>query len=95
MAISLLPDELGEYSFDFAAKTAHMLAETIIENNLPNGITLNINIPPPPIKGIKVAKLGEKRYNPEIIIKKDPRDRIYYWLGTGNPKPSETPRVMS
>ncbi|MEA3420782.1 MAG: 5'/3'-nucleotidase SurE [Acidobacteriota bacterium] len=86
MAISLLPDKLGECSFDFAVKTAHMLAETIIESNLPNGITLNINIPPLPVKGIKVAKLGEKRYNPEIIIKKDPRDRIYYWLGTGNPK---------
>ncbi|MCK4430276.1 MAG: hypothetical protein KAW19_03145, partial [Candidatus Aminicenantes bacterium] len=28
----------------------------------------------------------QKRYNPEIIEKTDPRHRLYYWIGTGNPK---------
>ena len=49
-------------------------------------MTLNINFPPPPIKGIKLTKLGQKRYNPEVIEKKDPRQDPYYWIGTGNPK---------
>ena len=47
---------------------------------------LNINIPPPPFRGIKIVKLGQKRYNPEIIEKQDPRKRTYYWIGAGNPK---------
>ena len=39
-----------------------------------------------PVKGVKLAKLGQKRYNPEIVIKRDPRNRTYYWIGTGDPK---------
>jgi 5'-nucleotidase len=58
----------------------------ILKNSLPEGTALNINIPPPPIKGIKLVKLGQKRYNPEISERRDPRNRIYYWIGTGNPK---------
>jgi 5'-nucleotidase len=33
-----------------------------------------------------LSKLGQKRYHPEIIVKKDPRNRDYYWIGTGTPQ---------
>ncbi len=85
-ALSCLPDEEGTCYFDIAARFAEILSKLLLEHRLPQGITLNINIPPPPIKGIKSAKLGEKRYNPEIVVKKDPRQRDYYWIGTGHPK---------
>lgn len=85
-ALSCLPDEEGTCHFDIAARFAEILSKHLLEHRLPQGITLNINIPPPPIKGIKSAKLGEKRYNPEIVVKKDPRQRDYYWIGTGHPK---------
>ena len=49
------------------------------------GITLNINIPPPPFKDLKITKVGIKRYDSEIIEKKDPRENSYYWIGRGNP----------
>ncbi|UCE42913.1 MAG: 5'/3'-nucleotidase SurE [Candidatus Aminicenantes bacterium] len=86
MAVSLIPDNEGQFSFAAAAKIVHALATNILENPLPQGIFLNINIPAPPLKGIKIAQLGQKRYNPRVIEKEDPRGRLYYWIGTGNPK---------
>ncbi len=86
IAVSLIPDKEGHFSFKKAAKIVHALARIILENSFPRGMYLNINIPPPPWKGVKIAKLGQKRYNPQVIEKKDPRGRLYYWIGTGNPK---------
>lgn len=86
LAVSTMPDTSGHFDFKSAADFTHTLAQHIMKEGLPSGITLNVNIPPPPIKGIKLAKLGEKRYNPEILVKKDPRNRTYYWIGTGHPK---------
>ncbi len=86
MAVSVLHDDNGEFHYDHAAKICLSLMNKTLKNSLPEGTTLNINIPPPPIKGIKFVKLGQKRYNPEISERQDPRNRIYYWIGTGNPK---------
>ncbi len=85
IAVSVLPDDAGGFHFAFAAEFTARLAQRVLQKKLPSGLTLNVNIPPPPVKGIKIAKLGEKRYNPEIIEKKDPRENIYYWIGAGNP----------
>ncbi len=86
LAVSLLPDQNHQYHFDFAAKIVSSMVRKLLENKIPENQTLNINIPPPPFRGIKIVKLGQKRYNPEIIEKQDPRKRTYYWIGTGNPK---------
>lgn len=86
VAISLAHDETGKFTFDAAAKIADRMAKELLKKKLPAGVTLNINIPPLPIKGVKIVKLGQKRYNPEILERIDPRKRTYYWIGTGNPK---------
>ena len=86
LAVSLLPDENHVYHFDLAAEIVFSMVSKILDGEIPEKLTLNINIPPPPIRGVKAVKLGQKRYNPEIIEKKDPRKRTYYWIGTGNPK---------
>lgn len=86
VAVSVLPGKSGEFDFDFSAKFVSKVVERLFEKRLPAGLTLNINIPPPPIKGIKITKLGEKRYDPEIIEKKDPRENTYFWIGSGKPK---------
>lgn len=87
VAISVLPNEQNDFDFEFAAGFVTKLALHLLRDRLPPGLTLNINIPPPPVKGVRLAKLGEKRYNPEIIEKKDPREKLYYWIGPGNPTP--------
>ena len=87
-AVSVLADERGKFDFEFSAGFVASLAERLLKNKLPRGLTLNINIPPPPVQGIRMAGLGEKRYNPEIVEKKDPRENLYYWIGSGNPTPA-------
>ncbi len=86
LAVSLLPDKDHQYHFDFAAKIVFSLIRKLLDNSIPEELLLNINIPPPPLQGLKIVKLGQKRYNPEIVEKQDPRKRTYYWIGTGNPK---------
>ena len=85
LAVSLLPDEKGRFPFESASRLIAALAEKLVPNKIPKGITLNINIPADPPKGIRITSLGWKRYNPEIIEKKDPRKNIYYWIGNGKP----------
>jgi len=86
LAVSLMPNPEGIFDFGYAAEFIRTLSGILLKRKIPAGVCLNINIPPPPRKGIKLAKLGQKRYNPEIFVKKDPRKRDYYWIGTGQPK---------
>jgi 5'-nucleotidase len=86
IALSILHDEEKIFHYDHAIKIALVLIKQILKAPPDEGITLNINIPPPPVRGIKVVRLGQKRYNPEIIEKTDPRNRAYFWIGTGQPK---------
>ena len=86
MAVSVMHGRNEDIDFQGAARLAGRIARYLLADPLPEGITLNVNIPPPPVKGIRLVKLGEKRYNPEITTRTDPRDRPYYWIGTGTPR---------
>ncbi|HAR36283.1 MAG TPA: 5'/3'-nucleotidase SurE [Acidobacteria bacterium] len=74
------------YDFKGAAALVRPIVETILKNGLPHRVYLNINIPPLPVKGIKITRLGEKRYSPELVRKRDPRGKTYFWIGVGHPK---------
>ena len=87
-AVSLVPDASGNFDFGTSAAFVAAVAGRLLKKRLPPGITLNINIPPAPIRGVRIAGLGQKRYEPEVIEKKDPRGRLYYWIGTSNPRGS-------
>lgn len=53
-----------------------------------NRFILNINFPNIPskqIKGIRITKLGTRRYDDVIVKKKDPRGNDYYWIGGHKP----------
>jgi len=84
-AVSLIASPEGNFHFRESARIVRRMAEYLLKHRLPDGITLNINIPPPPLRGLKITKVGIKRYEPEIIEKKDPRENSYYWIGRGNP----------
>jgi len=85
MAISAIADRDGDFHYWEIARFIMKTAIRVLGGGLPPGVTLNINIPPPPIKGAKITTVGQKRYVPEIIEKKDPRESAYYWLGRGSP----------
>jgi len=88
VAVSLLPDAAGSFDLGSSAAFIAEVARRLLAKRLPAGITLNINIPPPPVRGVRVTGLGQKRYEPEVIEKKDPRGRLYYWIGTSDPQGS-------
>jgi 5'-nucleotidase len=88
LAISCLSDADRQFDFDYAADVAVRLAGYFLKEGVPSGITLNVNIPPAPFKGLRVTRLGTKRYSPEIVEAKDPRRLPYFWIGLGRPVPA-------
>jgi 5'-nucleotidase len=53
----------------------------VLEEGLPEGTLLNINLPPGPIKGVKVTRQGIKNARPVITEHIDPRGKPYFWIG--------------
>lgn len=84
IAISAISKD-GEFYLEESAKIAVSLSDWVLKNGLPDGIVLSVNVPPPPILGVKITSLGKKRYSPDIIERVDPRGRKYFWIGNGNP----------
>jgi 5'-nucleotidase len=77
-----------DFDFTYSKKVAKIIARAVLNNGLPPGVLLNVNIPPVPedkIKGIKVTKQGKSRWNDYFERRVDPQQREYYWLtGTMN-----------
>jgi len=84
MAVSMVPDASGRFFPDEAVSVVRRLAERLLAGGLSAGVTLNVNIPPPPFRGVRITRLGWKFYDREVIEKKDPRGLAYYWIGPGN-----------
>jgi 5'-nucleotidase len=69
--------------FSFAAKFAGKLAVKVLENGLPKGVYLNVNIPAVAendIKGVKTTVQGQAVYLEKYEMRRDPHGRAYYWL---------------
>jgi 5'-nucleotidase len=79
IAVSLV--QRVDFDFSYAAEVALQLARRVLENGLPRGTLLNVNVPPGPIRGIRVTRQGTKIIRPNIIEGTDPRQRKYYWIG--------------
>ena len=74
----------GRGSFDFApaARFARSLAAAALASELPRGLLLNVNVPPGvEPDGYAVTRLGKHSYGSEVVEKKDPRGRSYFWIG--------------
>ncbi|MDX2001929.1 MAG: 5'/3'-nucleotidase SurE [Chitinophagales bacterium] len=81
---------LCDYSFyaDFSAsmKYARMISKEMLRKDIPEGTLLNVNIPKLPIekiKGTKVCRQANARWEEDYEVRKDPRGKEYYWI-TGN-----------
>lgn len=82
VAVSLT--DFTETDFSYAAQVAKGIIAKMLENGLPPNTLLNINVPPgqaKDIKGVCVTKLGNRQYENTFERRKDPRGRVYYWLG--------------
>lgn len=81
MAISL--DSFVQKDFSAAGRVAKIMAQRIINEGLPMGTLLNVNVPAgdyDSFKGFTVTKQGSGTYREHFDRREDPRKRIYYWL---------------
>lgn len=79
IAVSLV--QRINFDFSHAAEFAVELARRVLGDGLPRGTLLNVNVPPGPVRGIRVTRQGTKIIKPTIIEGIDPRQRKYYWIG--------------
>ena len=70
-------------TFDFteAARFARALVSSILEQDLPPRMLLNVNMPAGPLSRYEVTRLGRHSYGFDVVEKMDPRGRAYYWIG--------------
>jgi 5'-nucleotidase len=78
---------LGNYSehadFGPSAKFVRMVASNVIENGLPQGVCLNVNIPDLPeeqIRGVKLCRQAGGTWQEDFDEREDPHGRMYYWM---------------
>jgi 5'-nucleotidase len=86
IAFSLQMPAAPPRKLDFSAASgiARQVTRQILEEGLPKGILLNVNIPYLPadqIRGLQVTRQGLRIYNDELVRRLDPRQRPYYWIG--------------
>ncbi|HEY3204276.1 MAG TPA: 5'/3'-nucleotidase SurE [Thermoanaerobaculia bacterium] len=74
------------FTFDAAADFAVRLARHLLEQPLPPGTLVNVNVPAGAPRGVRVVRQGRRQYGEAVIEKLDPRGRPYYWIGATPPK---------
>lgn len=69
--------------FSLATQVAQRIAKNIIQNGLPQGTLLNVNIPyvsAQDFKGMKVCRQALAKWEEDFDERRDPNGRKYYWL---------------
>ena len=87
-----LEDYSLEANFDPATPWVKSIMEFVLLHGMVNTNLLNVNIPHPdigPIKGIRVCRQSEGRWEEEFVEGEDPRGQKFYWL-SGNFVTSDT-----
>lgn len=82
IGFSLL-DYSMEASFDHTTKYVKRITESVIKNGLPKGVVLNVNIPKvsdEKIKGVKICRQANARWQEKFDKRQSPQGRDYYWL---------------
>jgi 5'-nucleotidase len=72
-------------TWDAAASVASELAIWVLEHGLPPSTLLNVNVPLVAPRGLRLTRLGVRRYTEDVVEQRDPRGRRIYWIGGGEP----------
>jgi len=66
--------------FSRAAGFAAQLATRILEEGVPKGVMLNVNVPRGEVRGVRLTRQSQKLSQNLVVEQKDPRGQPYYWL---------------
>ncbi|NHZ86878.1 MAG: 5'/3'-nucleotidase SurE [Planctomycetia bacterium] len=81
IAISLNSIKGGDMTA--SQKVAKTVVGKVLENGLPSGVLLNVNVPNIPensIKGYRITKQGNVVFKDHFEKREDPRGKLYYWM---------------
>ncbi len=83
IGFSLL-DFSHDANFSEGEKYIRKITKSVLENDLPDGVCLNVNIPKSKenekIKGMRICRQAKANWVEEFDERKDPSGRTYYWL---------------
>tara|TARA_B100001287_G_scaffold256279_1_gene241027 strand:- start:551 stop:1318 length:768 start_codon:yes stop_codon:yes gene_type:complete len=83
IGFSLLDYSL-EADFSESEKFIKKITKSVLDNGLPSGISLNVNIPKSvkgkEINGIKICRQAKANWIEEFDERQDPKNNTYYWL---------------
>lgn len=79
-AIAVSVTERENLDFGPAAAFTAELAVQVVEQGLPPGVALNVNVPHPRYKGVEVTRQSRKISRNLMVEGHDPRGRPYYWM---------------
>ena len=82
IGFSLL-DHSWNADFSQARNYIKRIAQKVLENGLPKGTVLNVNIPnlqEENIKGIKICRQARSRWIEKFDKRINPQGRVYYWM---------------
>jgi 5'-nucleotidase len=87
-AIAISLDAYEPTDWSVAARFAAYLAKQVLAQSLSEPLLLNVNVPALPegeIKGVQITRLGQRIYRDALDERKDPRGKVYYWIGGDAP----------
>ncbi len=75
----------NSYEADFSVpkKYVKIISEQVLENGMPAGTCLNVNIPDissQEVKGIRICRQAKAFWSDEYFEREDPSNRKYFWL---------------
>lgn len=82
IGFSLL-DYNWDADFEPAKSFIKKITQQVLQNGLPDGVILNVNLPNLPekdIKGIKICRQAKAMWTEKFDKRKNPMGRDYYWL---------------
>ncbi|MBU2913450.1 MULTISPECIES: 5'/3'-nucleotidase SurE [Reichenbachiella] len=78
-----LCDFSADADFSHVDEYVLKITRNVLEHGLPTGIALNVNFPPKQnenLKGIKICRQANARWEEEFDKRIDPHGRNYYWM---------------
>lgn len=78
-----LCDYDADADFSHTLEYIEKISRQVLANGLPKGVALNVNFPPKqkvPLKGIKVCRQANAKWEEEFDQRFDPNGRRYFWM---------------
>ena len=80
-----------QIDYKVAEKFILKLCGDVLENGLPDGVFLNVNVPPCDPHGVRITRQGTRTYRASMDRRLDPAGRPYFWTDVADTTPTGEP----